>query len=492
MNDLREKAIRGGAAKVVSQGANFALRLGSLMILGRLLEPKDFGLVGMVTAVIGILNLFKDFGLSTVTVQRANVTEEQTSTLFWINMLVGTVLGLIAIACAPLVASFYHEPRLVWVTMVLATGFVFNAAGVQHWALLQRGMRFTTSAAIDIISLVISTGIAIGMARAGFGYWALVVMAALAPLISTVCVWFTVRWKPGRPHRNIGLRSMMRFGGTLTLNGFIVYIAYNLEKVLLGKFWGADAIGLYGRAYQLINIPTDNLNSSIGGVVFSALSRLQDQPERLKSYFLKSYAMVLGLTLPITLACGIFGNDLILVVLGPKWTEAAPVFRLLAPTVAIFALINPFSWLLFALGMVQRSLKIALVIAPLVIIGYLIGLPYGPKGVAFAYSAAMMLWVIPDIYWCVHGTLISFGEVMKAISRPAISGAVAGVAGLATQFALGHSLTPLLRVLLGGGVLFGLYGFILLYVMGEGVIYLNLLRAFRKREPVEEKDAVLA
>ena len=116
---------------------------------------------------------------------------------------------------------------------------------------------------------------------------------------------------------------MLRFGGTITLNGLVVYVAYNLEKVLLGRFWGADALGIYGRAYQLINIPTDNLNSAIGGVAFSALSRLQNDPVRLKSYFLKGYSLVISLTIPITIFCALFADDIVLVVLGPKWTDAA-------------------------------------------------------------------------------------------------------------------------------------------------------------------------
>ena len=144
MKDLRERTIRGGFARSGAQAANFVLRLVSLMILARLLEPKDFGLVGMVTAFTGVLDLFRDFGLSAATVQRATVTDEQISTLFWINVSVGVVFALLMVAMAPSIAAFYREPRLLWVTIVLSTGLVFNAAGVQHSALLQREMRFTT------------------------------------------------------------------------------------------------------------------------------------------------------------------------------------------------------------------------------------------------------------------------------------------------------------------------------------------------------------
>src|SRR3974390_492827 len=104
MKDLKQRAIRGGFAKVCSQGANFSLRMGSLMVLARILDPKDFGLVGMVMAVIGVLSLFRDFGLSTATIQRATITEEQSSTLFWVNIVIGTLLTVISIAIAPIVA----------------------------------------------------------------------------------------------------------------------------------------------------------------------------------------------------------------------------------------------------------------------------------------------------------------------------------------------------------------------------------------------------
>ena len=353
MKDLKEKTIRGGLARLCAQGADFTLRLASLMVLARLLGPKDFGLVGMVTAFTGVLILFRDFGLSAAAIQRPVVTEEQLSTLFWINLLVGAGLTVLTVAMAPLIAAFYHEPRLVGVTAGLACSFVFNAAGIQHGALLQRQMRFTALAVINTIGMVVSTAIAIGGAVAGYGYWALVAMTVTAPMINTLGFWLTTAWIPGRPRRLVGMRSMMHFGGTVTLNGIVVYIASNFEKVLLGRFWGADALGIYGRAYQLINIPTANLNSAAGEVAFSALSRLQDDPGRLKSYFLKGYSVVLAMTMPMTVACALFADDMILVFLGPKWKSAAVIFRLLAPTILVFAIANPLSWLVTALGMVR-------------------------------------------------------------------------------------------------------------------------------------------
>jgi O-antigen/teichoic acid export membrane protein len=492
MKDLKARAIRGGFAKVCSQGANFALRVGSLMVLARLLDPKDFGLVGMVTAFTGVLGLFRDFGLSSATVQRVEVTDEQISTLFWINSLVGAILWLFLVAVSPLVATFYREPRLLWVTIVLAVGFFFNALGVQHSAILQRQMRFTALAIIDIIALLSGIAVGIGMALYGFKYWSLVAMTTVTPLVTSISLWLTTGWIPGAPRRRVGVHSMMRFGGTITLNGLVVYVAYNLEKVLLGRFWGAETVGIYGRAYQLINIPTDNLNSAVGEVAFSVLARVQNDVDRLRSYFLKGYSLVLALTVPVTIACALFGNDLITVLLGPKWKAAIPIFRLLAPTILMFAMMNPFSWLLFSMGWVNRSLKIALVIAPLAISAYLIGLPYGPKGVALAYSTAMTVWLIPHILWCIHGTNISFGDILGVVKRPVVSAAVAAVFAFAVQFQFGQSLPSLLRLVMGCGILFGVYTLMLLYAMGQKAFYVDLVRGLANRSPMEENSPAVS
>jgi PST family polysaccharide transporter len=277
---------------------------------------------------------------------------------------------------------------------------------------------------------------------------------------------------------------MMHFGGALTFAGLLVYIGCNAEKVLIGRVWGADAIGIYGRAYQLVNIPTDNLNSAVGEVAFSALSRLQNDPIRLKSYFLKGFSLVLGLTLPITIACALFADDVVVVLLGPKWNDAAAIVRLLAPTVAIFAIINPLGWLVFSIGLVARAVKAAPVLATLMITGYVIGLPYGPKGVAFAYSAVLTLWLIPHILWCVHGTAISLGDVLLAVSRPLASAMLAGALAFCVRLTCGQSIAPLPRLVLESVILFVAFYGTLLFAAGQRSLYLDILRELKKRSSV--------
>ena len=171
--DLKRRTVQGGFVAIGSQGAKILLRMGSMVVMARLLVPEEFGIVGMVTAVTGILGMFIDLGLSSVTIQRSDITEEQISTLFWINMAVGATLGILSFAIAPVLVSFYREPRLFWVTAALGVGFVFNGASQQHNALLQRQMRFVALSVIEILTLLASIAVGIAMALGGFGYWAL-------------------------------------------------------------------------------------------------------------------------------------------------------------------------------------------------------------------------------------------------------------------------------------------------------------------------------
>jgi O-antigen/teichoic acid export membrane protein len=478
---LKRKSVRGGMVAVSAQALKFGLQTGSVMVLARLLSPADFGLQGMVVALTGILGLFRDVGLSAATVQREVVTHEQVSTLFWINVAVGAALTLLAAALAPALVFFYKEPRLYWVTIISALAFFVNGLAVQHSALLQRAMRFVTLAKIDVLSLALSSAIGVGMAFFGCGYWSLVGMALSGSLVSTLGAWLAVRWLPGWPSRKAGVRKMLHFGGTVTANSLVSYLSYNAEKVLLGRFWGAPALGLYGRAYQLVNLPVQQLNSALYIVAFPALSQMQDDGERLCRSFLRGYTVLLSITVPVIVASAIFAEEIVRTLLGTKWMEAAPLLRLLMPMVLGFALMNPFGWFLMATGRARRSLNISFLIAPTVLVAVLAGIRQGPKGVACAYSLAILLVVIPVIAWAIHGTGITLRAYGHAIKNPLLAGLLAGVCGLGVKVALAARLSPIPLLIVGMCVLLGVYLCLLLVVMDQRALYADLIKQLYQR-----------
>jgi PST family polysaccharide transporter len=489
--DFKRNSVQGGFATVCAQGAKFVLQTGTMMLLARLLTPEDFGLQGMVVAVTGFLGLFRDAGLGTATVQRLEVTQDQTSTLFWINAAVGAALATCSVVLAPVLVTFYHEPRLYWIAVASGVAFVFSGLAAQHQALLMRGMRFVTLAKIDVLSLTVSSIVGIVMALLGWRYWALVGMAVVGSMVSAAGAWLTVPWVPGLPRRNCGVMSMLRFGWMATCNSLVVFLAWNSEKILLGRFWGADALGLYGRAYQLVTLPVQQLNASMTSVAFPALSRIQDDAERFARSFLRGYSLFISLTVPITIGCALFAGEIVRIVLGAKWMEAAPIFRLLAPTALVFAIANPLSWLVLSAGRIGRVLSISLATTPLVIVGIVLGLSHGPKGVALGYSSALSILVIPIAAWSKHGTGITWTDLWTASKPPFLSGLLAAATGLIVMVTLGGRLATIPYLMVGLGLVFGVYAWVLVIAMGQKDLYLDLLTHVFRPARSDQAERVL-
>jgi O-antigen/teichoic acid export membrane protein len=479
--DLAHKSVVGGFAAVSGQALKFVIQTGTTMALARLLSPQDFGLQGMVVAVTGFLGLFRDAGLGAATIQRFEVTHEQTSTLFWVNVAVGLVLAGLCAVLAPAIASFYHEPRLYWIAMVSSVGFLCSGLAAQHQALLLRGMRFVTAAKIDVLAMAGGSVAGVAMALGGCRYWSLVGMALVSSLVSAVGVWLVVRWRPGPPRRRAGVRSMLHFGWKATCNNFVVFLAMNAEKILLGRFWGAEVLGVYGRAYQLVTLPVQQLNTAVSGVAFPALSRIQHERERLARSFLRGFSLLISMTIPITVCCALFAEGMVRVVLGAKWMDAVPIFRLLAPTAVVFALANPLSWLVISTGRAGRALAISATTTPVVLLGIALGLSHGAKGVALGYSLTMTLMVIPIAAWSKSGTAVTWAGLWEAAKRPAISGLAAAAIGLAVRFGLGTVLPAVPLMAIGVAVVMSVYAWVLLIALGQKSTYMDLITQLVRR-----------
>ncbi|QEL24133.1 lipopolysaccharide biosynthesis protein [Bosea sp. F3-2] len=448
MENLRGKSVHAGLANVSGQVGRVLIKILSTMILARLLAPSDYGLIAMATTFTGFLGLFSSLGLYHATIQCDSISLDQSSTLFWIVLLIGFVLFILCIALSPAIALFYGDPNLISVTIIIGTGFIFSGAGIQHGALLSRQMRYGTSALIDISSEFISTAAAIYLALIGYGYYALAFMIVLQPLVATIGLWCSTRWFPTRPRFSTQIAPMLRFGRAMTLTSAVTYIANNLQKVLIGKFWGEEAIGLYGRGSYLISFPIDTLNNAIGEVAFNALSKVKRDAARLRRSFLQIYTCVVALTLPITTACALFADDVIAILLGPNWSAVVPIFRLLTPAVLVFAINSPIGWLLSALGMADRGLKIALISAPLLLLAVMAGLPYGPNGVALSYSAIMLLKAAPVTAWALRGTGIHFRDVFTGLRGALTASVIAGIISYTVKVELLAAAPPFVRLAL--------------------------------------------
>ena len=278
--DLAQKSVRGGMATMTAQVIRFVLGTASTVVLARLLTPEDFGLIAMVTVVVGFAQMFKDAGLSMATVQKDRISHEQISTLFWINIIISAFLGVCVLVASPLVAKFYGRPELAAVTAVLSVSFIMSGLTIQHQALLRRHMRFGSLAIIQIVSQIITLVVTIVLALLGWRYWALVGGTITTALTGMILTLFFCPWVPGRMRKGTGIRDMLKFGMNLTSSSFLNYASRNVDKILIGATWGAGSLGLYNKAYSLLLLPIGEINAPMSSVAIPALSRLQNDPER--------------------------------------------------------------------------------------------------------------------------------------------------------------------------------------------------------------------
>jgi O-antigen/teichoic acid export membrane protein len=416
--DLKSRTVSGAFVTIITQGAQFILNLISIMVLARLLTPRDFGLYAMVTVMIGYLQVFKDAGLSTATVQREGITQAQVSNLFWINVGLSGAITLLLAACSPLVAWFYHESRLIGITLALSATFLLNGLAVQHAALLSRQMRFKARAVIQVSSTLIGVALAIGMALLGCKYWALVISNLVTILTMTLFTWLAIPWRPQAPSRGSGVRPLLSFGAKMASGGLMYQLARGADGLLIGRYYGAGPLGLYSRAVALVARPMQQFMSPINSVFLPALSRIQNQPKRYRRAFLQIYeTMALASCFVIGLLFAL-ARPVTLVVLGPKWEQTAIIFAAFAASTVFVPPATVSTWLFASQGRGKEWLISSLLGSAITVASFLIGLPFGPAGGAIAASIIGATIGIPALYYFAgRRGPVTTGDLWKGVLR---------------------------------------------------------------------------
>lgn len=443
-SDLKGRSVRSSIVTVVNQSLKLILQIGSLSILARLLAPEDYGLIGMVNIFVVFAGLFNDFGLSTATIQRSEVSHQQISTLFWISAALGCLIALILVLIAPLIASFYREPRLLQITFVLSVNFILAGLTSQHQALLNRQMRFVSIATIQVCSMSTGLSIALIAATSGMGYWSLVWMQSGSALVNLIGVWIACGWRPGRPFLNSGVRSMFIFGSRLTGFHLFDYFSRNLDNLLIGRAAGTQQLGFYAKAYQLLLLPSQQVTIPITSVAMSALSRLQDSPSEYRAFYYKAQLSIAALGMPIVAFMFASADKVILLILGKQWLGIIPIFQYLTPAAFIETFVWT-GWVYLSLGRADRMLRWGIIESTITVISFLIGIHWGVTGVAIAYSTSRLLLVVPTFAYCFSGTALRLDELAITLSRPL----VASFAALAAVISINQLTQTDLNILLG-------------------------------------------
>jgi O-antigen/teichoic acid export membrane protein len=423
--DLARKSVRSGMTAIATQGIQFALSVVSTIVLARLLTPNDFGLVGMVTVLLGFAQMFANAGLSMATIQEEHITHEQISTLFWINVMISSALGLCILVCSPLVAMFYGQSELTAVTAVLSVSFVVSGLSIQHLALLYRHMCFGSLAYIQIVPSSIAMIVTIALAWLGWQYWALVVSSLVGALFSLLLTLFFCPWTPARMQSAGGARGMLAFGGHLTVFNIANYFSSNMDNVLIGKFLGADALGLYSKAYQFFMLPMTHIRAPLANVAVPVLSSLQNQPERYVIYYQRIVSTLATITMPISLFCAAEADFLIRTFLGSQWLGAISVFRILALAGIMYPLNGMQGMVTMTMGFSLRFACWGFTNALLYIAAFVAGLPFGIEGIATGFLVATYVIGFASIFYCFRETPISVTQFLSAQISPFVTSLLA-------------------------------------------------------------------
>lgn len=396
---LSSIARRGAILTMGGQFFTIAIQFGGLIVLARLLSPRDYGMLAMVLAIIGVGEVLREFGLSSATVQAASVTHQQRTNLFWINTGIGLSLTLATVLCAPLIAAFYHTPALLTMTQALAVTFVLNGIATQYRAQLNRDMRFGRLAICTVCGQAVGLAVGVTMALQDFGYWALVgqqVGLALALLIFFVLAG---RWMPGLPRRCAGMGEFLRYGWNLMLSQIIVYFSRNVDSMVIGERFGANALGFYNRAYQLVMLPLYQITAPAGTVALPILSRLRNEPRRYDDFLLAGQAALLHAIFAIlTFGCA-QSHALVHVILGERWMPMATLFQLLCVAGMFQAATNATYWVFLSKGLTGTHFRFTAISKPLLIAGILVGANWSVMGVAIAQVIGLALTWVAALAW---------------------------------------------------------------------------------------------
>jgi PST family polysaccharide transporter len=425
---LGGRAARGAIQTLSAQLIKIAIQLGGVVVLARLLTPSDYGLVAMVTAIVGVAEIFRDFGLSAAAVQAKRLTRRQRDNLFWINTAAGLVLTMMVMVCAPLIALWYGRPELVDLARAISLVFLFNGMTTQYRADLNRHLRFASIAAIDVTAPIVALGIAIVFAVLGAGPWALVAQQLATSVVLLIGAVSFARWLPRLPHRSEPMGDLITFGWHLAGSQFVGYLGNNVDSLVIGTRFGATSLGLYNRAFQLLMTPLGQLRQPTTTVALPVLSRLRPDPDATNRYVERGQ-MALGLTLVAGLGLVIGAAEPITsIFLGSQWLQVEPILRLLAVAGAFQTLAYVGYWVYLSHGLTKQLLHYTFITVTIKITCILVGSLWGVLGVATGYAVAPAIAWPLSFWWLSRSSNIRVRPLFVGAGRILLLAAVIAAA----------------------------------------------------------------
>ncbi|MBE9112819.1 lipopolysaccharide biosynthesis protein [Nodosilinea sp. LEGE 07298] len=469
---LQQRSLQSSLITFGSQPLKLLIGIGTTSILARLLTPADFGLVAMALPWFALVESVNSLGLGTAMVQRSHLDHQQASIIFWLSFGINTLLMIGLLLSAPAFAWFYQEPRLILIIPVMALGMASLFMSFQHQSLLARQMRFGILTLIEVGSLALGAGVALVAARGGWSYWALVLQLVTYQVTQSLSYWVACRWRPAGFKTLVQLSQetrhdtgkMLSYGANLSGFHLINRVGMEMDRVLVGYFNGASALGLYSVAYNWAYFPFNQVYLPLINVAISSLSRAAGEVNQYRSQSRQILILMFGLCLPALAFLGVSGDQLLLLLLGDQWIDSFPIFRVLVLSVFVSGFYRVTKWIYLSTGQTHRQLRWSTLHTPVVVAAAAIGTYWGPLGVAWGVTVASLVLTYPAIAFCLHKTPLTMGDFVGAVWRPTVASLAAAGLLVAGEMWLGFPANAGLYLVLSATLFGGAYAssFILL------------------------------
>jgi O-antigen/teichoic acid export membrane protein len=481
---LRSRVLGGFAWGAASAVVTQAWRIVAAVLLARLLTPGQYGLAAETLVFSSLVLTFSDLSMGSALVQRRQINEEDRSTVFWTSAGIGVLLMLCGMAVSGVLASFYGQPRVQPLFMVVSLSFLFVALQTTQSSLLQREMRFR-AINIRVSSGIIFGGIAgVTAAALGAGAWSLIAQELSASFISMVLLWTFSSWRPHFTYSRRSLKDLGGFGLNLLSARLLSYVNRNADNLLVGRYLGAAPLGAYSVAYNLMVLPLDRLILPIQETLYPAYSKWQDDRERLRDVWLRVFRIVAFLVFPAMVGLCIVAPDFVRVVLGEKWHAAIPVLQILSFVAIVQSMAALCPRALTAIDRTRAILRFAFVEVLVTVPAFAIGLHWGIVGVAVCYSIVSIPLNAVLTGFTAHAIEVTAPRLLRTLRGVTVATAIMGGVCLAARHSLVAAgaaswLRLLIVATLGAVVYFGMSPFLQPQVLEEA----RRLRAKRSRTP---------
>jgi PST family polysaccharide transporter len=416
--NFKEKTLSGVLWSAVGTLGLQAFALAFGLVLMAMLPPEDFGDFAMVFSIVGFSTILLDFGFGQALINKRNADDLDFSSVFWLNTAIGIVLfALIWLISGPL-SQFYATPRIKEVTQALSLVFFINALGVVQRAHLMKNLRLKQLAMTEILSALLSWGGAVLMAYMGYGIWSLVGQRIVQALAFVTFLWIASGWRPSFAYQSARIKEIMNFSLNLFANQSVNYLANNIDKVLIGKFVGAGAVGIYGRSYSIVMRPTNSINQLLYKVFFPTYSNIQEEDARVREIH-KGVAEIVFLLVGTFMSVLFFmAEPLIQAVYDEEWYGMIPIVQALcaASTVVVISMVHGNVYL--AKGRSGLLFKVNLASRIITILGIVIGLQFGIFYVAVSLIITFAVRLLLSSYFLERLVGFTIGDLFQAMVRP--------------------------------------------------------------------------